>query len=76
MHKFDDVSYSPNALEIAHLSMRAVNKSTHYLLSLEPVKRSGRRHVAATHGFTRVRSPLTREAPVRREGVVTSATSQ
>jgi len=44
------------------LSMRAVvNKSTHYLLSLEPVKRSGRRHVA-THDFTRVRSPLAREA--------------
>lgn len=32
-----------------------VNKSTYYLLSLEPVKRSGRRHVA-TYGFTRVRS--------------------
>lgn len=57
MYVFDgDVFSSPS--RVRDLSMRAasiVNKSTYYLLSLEPVKRSGRRHVA-TYGFTRVRS--------------------
>lgn len=67
-----------------------VNKSTYYLLPLEPVKRSGRRHVA-TYGFTRVRSSRgshsresspspppaapARASRTRGDRVITSATS-